>query len=96
MSGIIHRTVYYDERPNGVLNFWNWAHVKTGIGTMVEPFAPGLRHATGTASLDFDPEDQMSRIDRLERRDGRQSKMVLSSGSTIPLHGGVTATHTGR
>ena len=96
MSGILRRTVYYDERPAGPFNFLGFARVTTGIGTMIEPFQPGIRHAVGTAIGEYDPEDMMVRIDVLQRIDGRQQKAILSGGSSIPLHGGVTITHTGR
>ena len=68
MSGIARRTVYFDT-VGGVVRFWDWCEVKTGLGVMGEP-TPVLNwyNSPNDDVIDFDPSDQMVRIDRLEHR----------------------------
>ena len=81
MSGISSRTVFYDVINNRV-RFWDWAEVKTALGVMGEP-TPTVNwyNNPGSDVIDFDPDDQMVRIDRLERRS--LHKQLFSNQSLV-------------
>jgi hypothetical protein len=61
---IVKRTVLFD-RTTDVIRFNDWAYVDTTIGPMGEPFHPNARVSTGTPITDFDPTDEISRIDEM-------------------------------
>lgn len=88
------RTVYFDYN-DGVAKFWDWAHVITTLGTMAEPFLPNAHHSLGQAYEDFDPEDEIARVDELRAMPRDIEQLVLSGGSDH-LHGGQLLPRTGR
>lgn len=90
---IKRRTVYYDYTDD-IVRFWDWATVETTIGHMVEPFHPGNRHATNTPFIEFDPTDEIARIDSIERHPIDKHMLLLSSGDQV--HGGVQLPRDGR
>ena len=94
MSGIIRRTVYYYVK-NDVTRFLDWATVTTGLGEMVEPFQANRRHTVNTNIIDWDPEDQIARIDGMERIDYNSHHLILGHGNA-PLHGGVLVPRDGQ
>lgn len=61
---IVKRTVLFDKTTD-VFRFLDWAYVDTTIGPMGEPFLPNARTSTSTPISDFDPTDEISRIDEL-------------------------------
>lgn len=88
------RTVFFDY-TDGVVRFWDWAQVKTTLGTMVEPFTPGVRYDF-SAQLEYDPTDEIARIDEMRALDVDKSGIVLSSNTVQVLHGGITMPRDGR
>ena len=87
MAVIQRRIVFVDNSVSGVIRFSDWAAVKTPIGYMVEPgFIVNNRHPIGIDMTDFDPTDEMNRIDDIQFIDMLQEKTVLSGGTA--LHGG--------
>ena len=82
---ILKREVYYDQ-AEGLVRFWDWAHTTTTLGTMVEPFQLNTRHANSTPFSNFDPTDDMSRVDEMHRRRIGEEQIVL--GGPHHLHGG--------
>jgi len=82
------RTVYYDNK-NGRAMFWDWAKVTTTLGTMVEPFLPGSRHALNEDFEDFDPDDEINRIDEIRALPLGKHQLILGDnhvmgGSVMP------------
>lgn len=67
MSGIISRTAYYEKGADGAMKFHDYSTVLTGIGVMVELAQPlNLRKSAFTAMREYDPTDQMVRVDELK------------------------------
>jgi hypothetical protein len=83
---ILKRTVFFDD-TTGVVRFWDWAMVLTTLGTMVEPFRVDARFSTSTPISEFDPTDEICRIDEIRSMPVDQSMLHLSSGPH-QLHGG--------
>jgi hypothetical protein len=79
--GILKREVFYDN-TGGVVRFWDWAQTTTTLGAMAEPFNPNDRFKMDGVS-EFDPTDDMTRID-----DIRASPIDIQP---IQLSGGVHA-----
>jgi len=92
---ILNRTVYYDN-TNGRAMFWDWAKVTTTLGTMVEPFIPGARHELHMDFENFDPDDEVNRIDDIRSMPIAKSQLILSGAGDQHLMGGVQSPRTGR
>lgn len=90
---ISRRTVFYDN-TNGVKRFWDWALVLTDIGTMVEPFMVNNRFYNGPSG-EFDPTDEICRIDEIRSIPIDKQQLALSGGDHH-LHGGVCIPRDGR
>ena len=84
---ISHRTVFFDD-STGVVRFSDWALVKTTLGTMVEVFNINQRNVTSVQLRDFDPTDEIARIDSIKRISLHREKLILSGGTQV-LHGGI-------
>jgi hypothetical protein len=76
---IVKRTVLFD-RTTDVIRFNDWAYVDTTIGPMGEPFFPNLRTSVSTPISDFDPTDEISRIDEMRALPVDLSLGYFSSG----------------
>ena len=89
MSGIIKRTVFYDNTKE-IKRFMDWASVATGIGQMAEPFNVNSRVTTATPIIEFDATDQMARIDEIKevRASALNHRLTGVSTSDIATHGG--------
>jgi hypothetical protein len=91
MSGIVKRTVFYDQLPNqGPLVLHDWNIVLTSVGNMMEPARPWQRLSltlTGQAAT-FDPTDDICRVDELQQFPMGKEEMLM--GDTIALIGGGT------
>jgi hypothetical protein len=88
MSGILKRTVFYDNMVNnGPLVLHDWSLVITGIGAMWEPARPWQRLSLTLIGqpISFDPTDDISRVDELV-----QSNIGKEIRGDTPLVGGVT------
>lgn len=71
MAAILRRTVFVDAKPNQSFRFADTALVLTELGAMWEDF-PGIavRQSLGSAYDDFDPNDEMARVDEVASWDG--------------------------
>jgi len=87
---ILNRTVYHDD-SRGRAMFWDWAVVTTTLGTMVEPFIAGAKFTVNTPTVDFDPDDEINRIDTIRSMPLDKEQLILSGGDGH-LHGGPTVT----
>lgn len=96
MAVIHKRTVYYEKKPGGVFRFSDFASVVTNLGQMIELRQPFSRRAIGGDLGDFDPADEMSRIDEMQNIDMLKEKQILSGGEYPPLHGGYLMPRVGR
>jgi hypothetical protein len=85
--------VYYDN-TNGIARFWDFAVVTTDLGTMVEPFLPNNR-MDGQSYQNFDPTDEVTRIDEI-RAAPIDKQLLILSGGEHQLHGGTLNPRTGR
>lgn len=83
---ILKRTVFYDY-TGGIARFWDWALTTTTLGTMAEPFQPNQRHQGNTEFLEFDPTDDVARIDEI-RSSSVDTAMLTLSGGDHQLNGG--------
>ena len=87
------RSMFYDDTGGYVL-FWDWALVTTTLGTMAEPFLPNDRHQFGPFD-NFDPTDEIARIDDL-RASSIDKQLLTLSGGQHQLHGGPQLPRDGR
>ncbi len=92
---ILRRTVYYDTSRD-IAMFWDWAKVTTTLGVMAEPFIVGAKFTANTPLVDFDPEDEINRIDEIRALPIDKEQLILSSSAVDHLHGGATTTRIGR
>ncbi len=92
---ILNRTVYYDN-SRGRAMFWDWAKTTTTLGVMAEPFIAGAKFTINTPTVDFDPDDEINRIDEIRAMPLDKEQLILSSSAVDHLHGGPTVTRTGR
>lgn len=90
---ILKRTVFYD-KTGGIVRFWDWALVTTTLGTMAEPFVANMRSIDAPVR-NFDPTDEIARIDEMKEADIGQSLLLLSGGKN-QLHGGCLLPRVGR
>lgn len=93
MSTIQKRTVFYEKKEGQPFRFHDFAQVVTPLGVMVEPFLPNNKLTFGNIT-DFDPADEMARIDVMQGIDMDREKLVLSDDEVI--HGGHCMPRTGR
>jgi hypothetical protein len=82
-ESIKRRTVYFSKVNGSPLEFHDWASVVTSLGQMVEPFEVNQK----VPAVAFSADDDMSRIDQLERIDPVKQKIALT-GTDYALHGG--------
>lgn len=87
------REVFYDN-TGGYVRFWDWAIATTTLGSMAEPFLPNDRHLPGKFS-EFDPTDEISRIDDM-RASSVDKQLLTLSGGQHQLHGGSLLPRVGR
>ena len=90
---ILKREVFYDN-TNGIARFWDWANVTTTLGMMAEPFSPGSPKPPDTSVDNFDPTDEIARIDSIRALSRNVSLRELSGGS-YPVNGGDLRPRTG-
>ena len=90
---ILRRTVFYDN-TGGFTRLWDWALVTTTLGTMVEPFDLS-KHQIDTPAIEYDPTDEISRVDEIRAADIDQSLLILSGGDT-QLNGGTLIPRVGK
>lgn len=96
--GILRRTIFFDnsnKKGEKYHRLWDWAIVTTTLGTMMEPFnLLKYPHQTCLAQ-NWDPEDEMARVDHVEFQP--YDPTILSNGETaIPTMGGIMMPRDGR
>lgn len=91
---ILKREVYFDN-TGGYVRFFDWAIVTTTLGSMVEPFLPNSRTNRGNF-IDFDPTDEIARIDSMEAASSDKQQLLLSGGGPHHINGGVMMPRVGR
>lgn len=89
MSGIARRTIFQDPKS---LRYSGWALVNTAVGSMAEPFYPGLVHVPSQALTNI-AMDEINKVD--ESRFFDSDKTPFSTGPR-PLIGGNWIGNTGR
>ncbi len=90
---IQRRTAFYEE-SGGVFRFLDWALTQTTLGMMAEPFNANNRYGMSPA-IQFDPTDEIVRMDNISRIDFDKSLLLLSGGSE-QIHGGALIPRDGR
>lgn len=90
---ILKRTVYFDDSC-GFVRLWDWALCTTTLGTMAEPFMPNDRYAF-QAQREFDPTDEIARIDYVQAYPIDKHMLELSGGVN-QLNGGTQNPRIGR
>jgi len=90
---IVKRSVYFDT-TDGIVRFLDWALTQTTIGVMAEPFSVDNRHNFANFQ-DFDPTDEVHRIDSLHAVDACRINQLLSGGDHA-LNGGVLNPRVGK
>ena len=100
---IFKRTVYYEKLDGNPFRFSDWAHVVArDVGECVEPFSLSLRLFSNS---EYDPTDDMSRIDLLQNIDMNKETVILSGssreninsdGGTVQFMGGTMIPRSGR
>ena len=92
---ILKRTCYYDN-SRGRAMFWDWAKVTTPLGVMAEPYIAGLKFSHNLPTVDFDPDDEINRIDEIRALPIDKEQLILSSSAVDHLMGGPTVTRLAR
>ena len=90
MAGILNRTIFVDDSKGYVL-WHDWAKVTTGIGAMVEPrcfFAQRPMDGTTSTGSRIEKDDDIWRVDSIDRIAIGKEKMFLSDEKDMALHGG--------
>jgi hypothetical protein len=87
------RSVFFDD-TGGYVRFWDWALCTTTLGTMAEPFLPNDRYQFGPFDQ-FDPTDEMARIDDI-RASSVDKQLLVLSGGLHALTGGTLLPRDGR
>ncbi len=82
---ILKRECYYDD-TGGLVRFWDWALTTTTLGVMAEPFMPNDR-LRGDGVTEFDPTDEIARIDSIRAKSVDVQNQTLSGGADA-LNGG--------
>ena len=90
---ILNRTIFYDY-TNEIASFWDWALVTTTLGTMVEPYTFS-RHGLEQETIQFDPTDEIVKINKIRAADRDKEQLILSGGDGH-LNGGVMIPRNGR
>ncbi len=90
---ILKREVLYDY-TGGIARFLDMAVCTTTLGTMSEPFSPNNRFNFGNFQ-DFDPTDEINRVDCIRAINGDKAMLELSGGAH-QLIGGVMNPKVGR
>ena len=85
---ILNRTVYYDN-TGGTAMFWDWAKVTTTLGVCAEPFFPGQRSQANLDYENFEPNDEINRIDIIRALPIDKAQVILSGGDNQHTMGGV-------
>jgi len=94
MSTILRRDVFYDD-TGGYIRFWDWALCTTTLGTMAEPFFPNDRLGIQAQISEYDPTEEMSRMDGI-RASSVDKQLLTLSGGQHQLHGGPLMPRVGR
>lgn len=81
------RSVLYVKPKNKQFRFIGWAMVTTTLGAMLEPFDIS-HHNPGVNWVDYDPSDEISRIDELQNVDDGTQILLTSHGETMQTMGG--------
>jgi hypothetical protein len=92
---ILKRTIFYDD-TGGFVRFRDWARVTTTLGAMMEPHVVNLRQVPGIDFANFDPEDEIARVDLVQRIDAVKENTIFSWDSPVPLHGGIQMPRVGK
>ena len=82
------RSVLYVKPDMGPYRFIGWAMVTTTLGAMLEPFDINNHHNPSQNWVDFDPSDEISRIDDLQNVDIGRQTLLTSHGETMQTMGG--------
>ena len=85
MSSILKREVFFDD-TGGKVRFWDWALTTTTLGSMAEPFNPNDRFKIDGVS-EFDPTDDMTRIDAMSASSIDTQAKSLSGGNHALIGG---------
>ena len=89
-SGVLKRTIFYGVHQ-GTIRFSDWANVVTSQGSCAEPYQANLRNSPGTPiNVDFDPADQIVRIDEIEQIDLAKENLLWGgcSGGKVRIRVG--------
>jgi hypothetical protein len=85
MSSILKREVFFDN-TGGIARFWDWALTTTTLGSMAEPFNVNDRFK-GDGVSEYDPTDDMTRIDEIRASSVDTQAKVLSGGDHALIGG---------
>ena len=85
---ILKRSVLYIKPDKKQYRFPGWAIVTTTLGAMLEPFDISSHHSPSQGWIDFDPSDEITRIDDLQNIDNGKQILLTSFGETMQTMGG--------
>lgn len=86
------RTIFFEKKANVPIRYSDFAMVTTTLGSMVEPFC--FANRIFDYNTDYDPTDQIARVDDMTGIDLDKEQLLLSGGDH--LHGGKLTMRTGR
>ena len=85
---ILKRSVLYTKTEKKPYRFIGWAICTTTLGAMLEPFEINSHHSPSKGWIDFDPSDEITRVDELQNVDGGKEELLTSFGETMAVLGG--------
>lgn len=88
-SGVLRRTVYYENTDGNGIRFLEWAHATTRIGVMLEPFRVDDRFQTNCQFTVYGLRDMMNRIDFMRGCNMRGTNHILNFGNDHKIHEGM-------
>ena len=89
MSGVLRRTVYYENTDGNGIRFLEWAIATTRIGVMIEPFRVDDRFQTNSQFTVYGLRDMINRIDYMRGCNMRGTNHILNFGNDYKLHEGM-------
>ena len=89
MSGILGRTVFYDNVNGDGIRFMDFAHCITKIGVMLEPFQVDDRWQFNRQFTSYNPGDMINKIDNMKNCNMKGKHNIMNFGSGEHIHEGM-------
>jgi len=89
MSGILARTVFYENTNGDGVRFMDFAHAITGIGVMMEPYQIDDRWQFNMQFTNYGRRDMINRVDNMKNCSMRGRNRIENFGNNYKIHEGM-------